>query len=589
MTHLTVTWRIWSGSTAMSEEVRVALYARASTDRQEHSIPAQLRELREHAARHGLEVVAEIRDENQKRHDLNRPGLDELRDLVESGSIESVWAWEHSRFGMFPVPEVLALELKDFGVTLRSMDDAGPGEDGEDLAVIKSLFSRREMRDRTRRTTRGRRDKARRGAIFGGFRARYGLRFVKGANRNGREITTGYEPDPEKMVHVLRIFEIVAGGGSLKSVRKEFEQAGVLNPSGGRRWSTTTIKGIVNDDVFRPHAFEEVRGIVSPEVAATVDPNKVYGISWSGRKRSKFKGRGKARVVYETDPSTWTGVPVPLADSGLDRGVVDMARERVSENKASAKVGNREWELAGVAKCAECGRNLIAYQRSKKGGGSNFYYRCRPGSTVDVCPNRRSHRAERLEWDAEILFTRTAGTGKLLELFDSAVEDRVGGNGRRDAARRRAAFAEQLEVLTRRRRKYQDQHAAELMTLDELRARLSELEEQRAGVEAELRAVQDHAGEDDRLAGMRAQLEVFREQFEATQLPGELMMWADGADRPEQVRDAYLKAGARFTVDRDGELRLFLDVGMPDGSVANGTPISTLWAPAAATSSARLA
>src|SRR5918994_2077646 len=54
---------------------------------------------------------------------------------------------------------------------------------GEDMQVIKSLFARREQRDRVRSSNRGRRDKTLRGEVFGGFRARYGLRFVKGLRR----------------------------------------------------------------------------------------------------------------------------------------------------------------------------------------------------------------------------------------------------------------------------------------------------------------------------------------------------------------------------------------------------------------------
>ena len=150
---------------------RVALYARASSSVQEHSNPGQLRDLRE-GLPPGRRVVAEIQDLGEKRHDLTRPGLDRVRDLAEAGEIDEVWAWAWDRYGSFPVPEVLAVELRDYGVELRSLDDGGGGEDGEDMQVIKSLFSRREQRDRVRRANRGRRDKALRGAVFGGFRAR---------------------------------------------------------------------------------------------------------------------------------------------------------------------------------------------------------------------------------------------------------------------------------------------------------------------------------------------------------------------------------------------------------------------------------
>ena len=77
----------------------IALYARASTDAQEHSVPGQLKELRERLADMDRENVAEITDTNEKRHDLTRPGLDQLRDLAEAGEIKEIWAWSHDRYG----------------------------------------------------------------------------------------------------------------------------------------------------------------------------------------------------------------------------------------------------------------------------------------------------------------------------------------------------------------------------------------------------------------------------------------------------------------------------------------------------------
>ena len=97
---------------------RVALYARVSSDPQEASLEGQLRELREHAASEGLEVVEEVRDLAEKRHTVEKPGLERLRHLAELGDVEEVWAWEWSRYGAFPVPEVLAVELRDAGVEL---------------------------------------------------------------------------------------------------------------------------------------------------------------------------------------------------------------------------------------------------------------------------------------------------------------------------------------------------------------------------------------------------------------------------------------------------------------------------------------
>ena len=134
------------------------------------------------------------------------------------------------------------MEFEDYGTSLRSPDDGGEGEDNFEMRAIKSMFSRKEQRSRVARSRRGRADRALRGEIYGGFRPRYGFRFTRGTNQKGREVNVGYEVDLVKMVHVCRLFEMVAAGGSLHAVSREFETRRIPNPSGGARWSRTTTR-----------------------------------------------------------------------------------------------------------------------------------------------------------------------------------------------------------------------------------------------------------------------------------------------------------------------------------------------------------
>jgi hypothetical protein len=41
--------------------------------------------------------------------------------------------------------------------------------------------------------------------------------------------------------------------------------------------------------VYRPHTFEEVREVVTPEAAARLDPRKRYGIWWFNRCRTETR------------------------------------------------------------------------------------------------------------------------------------------------------------------------------------------------------------------------------------------------------------------------------------------------------------
>lgn len=545
---------------------KVALYARVSTDVQALSLDGQIRELTDHARAAGLEVAAEVLDRGEKRRTLERPGIDELLDLAATGGLDEVWAWAWDRFGEYPTPEMLALELEDHGVRLRSLDDGGEGDDAEDMRIIKSLFSRREGRTRVRRSARGRTDKALRGEVFGGFRARYGFAFVAASNGKGREVNVGYRVEQDQVAVVRRVFAMVADGASLHAVSRAFEEEGVPNPSGGPRWSRTTLRNLLTDDVFRPHGFEEIRAAVSPNVAATLDPGKVYGISWSGRKRSRFaSSRGKKRVVYEAPREEWTAVPVDLSGSGLDRATVDRARERVEGNKSPSKAGDRFWELSGgVLRCAECGRAMITYRRAKK-GGHNHYYRCRPSSTVDACENRKSHRAENLEYLAARTFEEYASQGTLLALYDEAVRERHGVDRMHAGMKRRTALAEKLAELDTERWGHLKQNAKGFLSDGELVAMLAEVDEQREAVAAELRASEDEAAEAGRLRAARDALAAYSpvhaEWYEDPDAitPGEYLTL--GAGR-EEIRRAYSRYGARFEVDPNGELTLKMELDL---------------------------
>src|SRR3712207_3762565 len=125
---------------------------------------------------------------------------------------------------------------------------------------------------------------------------------------------------------IARIFRMVgAEGKSKNAVRMAFNREGVVPPSGGRFWSPKYIRSCILDDVYRAHTFDEVSGLVAPEVAARLDPAKRYGIWWFNRRReetrqvSEFGPEGRRyrrrKRVVEKPRSEWIAVPVP--DPGI--------------------------------------------------------------------------------------------------------------------------------------------------------------------------------------------------------------------------------------------------------------------------------
>jgi site-specific DNA recombinase len=287
---------------------------------------------------------------------------------------------------------------------------------------------------------------------------------------------------------------------TLHGVRKALEAEGVPSPSGNDRWSTWVIRRFVLNDVYRPHAFEEIAALVTPEVAAGLDPKRRYGVWWFNRERWTTSqtfdvstgGRVYRRIVrvVSKPKDEWVAVPVP--DSGLPQGMVDAARETVLKNRPTASGEDRFWELSGgILRCRECGRRMRTCTTRKRSGKRYFYYACaKRREEGDTCPNRRSPRADVLEsavWRA---------VSKLLEDseavrqgFEARIRLECGGAPGGDPGATERALLERIVESDRERSAYQEMAAKGLMTFDELGARLREVEESRAVILRELREV----------------------------------------------------------------------------------------------------
>ena len=344
-----------------------------------------------------------------------------------------------------------------------------------------------------------------------GTSANYGFRF--NATRDG------YEVDRGTMEVVGRIFRMLGvEKRTLHAVKRTLEAENVPSPAGGRRWSTWVVRRFVFDDVYRPHPFREIEGLVSGEVAAELDPDKRYGIWWFNRERWTTRrvpddsaGSGGYRRSIRVVPSPregWVAVPVP--DSGLSPEVVEAAREALRDNRWNTGGAYRFWELSGgILRCGACGSRMRTCVTRKAPDRVYLYYTCaKHHKERDACPNRRSFRAGILEsavWGAvcELL----ADEGQVLEGFDGRI--RRERSGTRGEAEEEEALMERLAEIDHARARYQAMTAGNLMTFDELEGRLEELESSRRITQGELRAIRDRNEEVERLKRERdALLEV---------------------------------------------------------------------------------
>ena len=110
------------------QTLRAILYCRVSSEEQVrgYSLNQQEEALREHAASQDWEVVEVVRDEGHSGAYLERPGLDEVRDLVEAGGVSIVVSQDADRITRDPGHRMLLDEEFDkWGCKLAALDDWG--------------------------------------------------------------------------------------------------------------------------------------------------------------------------------------------------------------------------------------------------------------------------------------------------------------------------------------------------------------------------------------------------------------------------------------------------------------------------------
>jgi site-specific DNA recombinase len=247
------------------------------------------------------------------------------------------------------------------------------------------------------------------------------------------------------------------------------------------------------NDAYKPHSFEEIKSLVTPEVVANLDPEKSYGIWWWGRERhrtrqtSERKPSGKVyKKVTHSVPlpkEEWVAVPVP--DAGVPYAWVDAAREALKKNERPSFNSERFWELSGgIVRCGCCGWAMATTTVSGKG----LYYRCRKRIMYgkDICDMKKYLRADLVEplvWEgvSEILGEPERlrrGLQKMLrkEQETSAVDHKEEAH----------VWREKLSEIGRKRANFQDLAAEGLMTREELRSKLDNLELARETAEREL-------------------------------------------------------------------------------------------------------
>lgn len=244
--------------------MKAAIYCRVSTDNQEKegtSLQTQLENCLAYCQNKGYEVTQRF-SEAYSGLSLERPELDNLRDLVRSETIDVIVCYSLDRLSRDPIHGViLTQELEKHNVGLEAVTETVDStEVGKLITYIRGFASKLEAEKTRERTMRGKQACLKQGKLPQGTGIGiYGYVWDKEAKK--RKVSQF------EATIVGEIFKRVAQGDSLLSISKALNDNGV--PSKGKKlWHTLTIRRMVRNRAYigQTHYKETMLPDISPAI-----------------------------------------------------------------------------------------------------------------------------------------------------------------------------------------------------------------------------------------------------------------------------------------------------------------------------------
>ena len=316
--------------------VRVALYLRVSTGRQDHSIDDQRSELtRLIAKRSDHKIVAEYLDEAVSGDDTDRRvGFLQMRADAQADKYDLIACWDQDRFGRF--------DLIDGGHYIRPFRQAGivletiaqGVVDWEDLTgqliySVNQVGKAQFLRDLARNTCRGMLSSAKAGRSGTGGPSPFGYRSKDG-------VVWIVENEAKTVRMVFRLY--LVPGGSLRGVAAELNRRGIKSPR-GKVWRVSSVRAILQRRKYTG--------------------TFVYGDQNAGKYFAMRDGevipRRKSDKAISSDPI----VHLDRFEAIVNQKTFDRAQAKLADRKTeTAPRTARQYLLTGLVHCGDCGGGM---------------------------------------------------------------------------------------------------------------------------------------------------------------------------------------------------------------------------------------
>ena len=470
----------------MKKKKKCYIYIRVSTAMQVegYSLEAQKERLTKFAAFQEMEVVREYCDAGKSGKSITgRPEFTRmLQDIAESGEdIDFILVFKLSRFGRNAADVLNSLQyIQDYGVNLICVEDGidSSKDSGKLTITVLSAVAEIERENILVQTMEGRKQKAREGKWNGG-QAPFGYTL------DSKNSTLIVNPEEAEMVRL--IFD--------KFVHTDMGADTICDYLNQHGYSKKRVRD------------QEVSHFTRSFIMRVLD-NPVYTgkIAYGKSMTEKVKGSRDEYKRVKTDDYLLTD---GLHDAIIDEETWEAARQkRKRTGQRWVKTHSLEHEhiLSGIIKCPLCGAGMTGtvYRRHNKKTDEykdTFYYRCHHRKRADgkLCDFAPKLNQDKFNSEVEDVIRYMVREGRFREYMKNKLDEQVDVSYLEDEKKQlhgqmqqvqgaKKKLLQMIDRLDSGDRHYDQKYQDMSDRLDNLYDRISELDEEIAGVDARIQA-----------------------------------------------------------------------------------------------------
>lgn len=341
--------------------MKVWLYYRLSRDEDEelNSLSNQRKIIYNYAVTNGHEVVGESFDDNVSGMHFNRPGIDRIYEVVETGKIEAVVVKDLSRLGRHRTQTALFIDyLREHDVrVLSATENIDTFNENDDLIIgFKGLVNDFYARDGSRRVRTGYRQKQKEGIVtippFGYFK-----------DKNTKQVVV-----VEEAAETVRmIFTAYIGGQGLKAIARALNEQKRKTPAQIQLellrkrlpstqntilkkylWDGTMVGRILRDESY-----------IGTLICHKSERNKINKTFRFTEASEQFRHENYFPVIVTRE--IW------------EQAQILLAQRKECHVRAAPSKGILRY--SGLLRCEDCGRTFVG-KRVKLKNGKRVEYRC---------------------------------------------------------------------------------------------------------------------------------------------------------------------------------------------------------------------